>query len=34
MSSLLAVMPQEFSRWSWSQIEPYTLELEKRKRFD
>jgi oligoendopeptidase F len=31
MSNFLAVTPQEFSRWSWSQIEPYTLELEKRK---
>jgi oligoendopeptidase F len=30
MSSFLCVTPQEFSHWSWSQIEPYTLELNQR----
>jgi hypothetical protein len=31
MRRFLAVKPQEFSRWSRSQIEPDTLELDKRK---
>ena len=31
MSSFLSATPQEFSHWSWSQIEPYFLELNKRK---
>ncbi len=30
MSSFLSATPQEFSHWSWSQIEPYFLELNKR----
>ena len=31
MISILSATPQEFSRWSWSQIEPYFIELNKRK---
>ena len=30
MSSFLSATPQEFSHWSWPQIEPYFLELNKR----
>ena len=29
MSSFLSVTPQEFSHWTWSQIEPYYHELDK-----
>ena len=31
MISILSATPQEFSRWSWSQIEPYFVELNERK---
>jgi oligoendopeptidase F len=31
MNSILSVTPQEFSHWSWSKIEPYFIELNKRK---
>ena len=31
MISILSATPQEFSRWSWSQIEPYFIELNERK---